>query len=358
MSVGTIDQGKLEAFLGRAIGDLSAGYGGVMVSLGAKLGLYKAMAGVGPVSAHDLAGRAGCAERYVREWLNSQAAGGYVQYHAVSDTYELSPEQAMALADEDSPFYIPHAWEVPASMWFDEPKAIEAFQTGNGIAWGDHNGRLFCGVAAFYRNSYRSSLVAQWLPALDGVVAQLEQGTMVADVGCGHGHSTLLMAEAFPQSTFIGFDAHPESVELARRNAAEAGFSDRVRFEVARAADFPRANYGLICFFDSLHDMGDPLSAARHAAKTLAPGGTVMLIEPFANDKTEDNLSTVARMYYAASTTVCCAHAISEGGHLVLGAQAGEARLAEVFRKAGLSHCRRAAETPFNLVLEFRAVVA
>lgn len=354
MSANTIDQTQLEAFLGRAIGDLSAGYGGVMVSLGAKLGLYKAMAGAGPVSARELGHRAGCAERYVREWLNSQAAGGYVQYHAISDTYELSPEQAMALADEESPFYIPHAWEVPASMWFDEPKAIEAFQTGNGIAWGDHNGRLFCGVAAFYRNSYRGSLVQQWLPALDGVVAQLEKGITVADVGCGHGHSTLLMAEAFPESKFVGFDAHPESVELARRHAAEAGLEVRVSFEIAKAADFPGEGYGLICFFDSLHDMGDPLSAARHAATKLAPDGAVMLIEPFANDKTEENLSVVARMYYAASTTVCCAHAISEGGHLVLGAQAGEARLADVFRKAGLPRCRRAAETPFNLVLEFR----
>lgn len=354
MDTPVIDQTKLESFVMRAVGDLSAGYGGVMVSLGAKLGLYKAMAGAGPISARELAARAGCAERYVREWLNAQAAGGYANYHAVSDTYELSPEQAMVLADEDSPVYIPSAWNVPASMWFDEHKAIEAFRTGKGVSWGDHDGRLFCGVAAFYRNAYRGSLVSQWLPALDGVVEQLEAGITVADVGCGHGHSTILMAEAFPHSLFCGFDVHPASIDEARRNAAEAGVAERVTFDVARAADYPDGKYGLICFFDALHDMGDPIAAAQHAAKVLAADGTVMLVEPYANDRVEDNLSPVARLYYAASTTICCAHAISDGGKLVLGAQAGEARLAEVFRKAGFTHFRRAAETPFNLILEAR----
>jgi len=354
MDAPVIDQTKLNDFLTRAVGDLSAGYGGVMVSLGSKLGLYKAMAGAGPISAKELAARTGCAERYVSEWLNSQAAGGYVGYHAVSNTYGLSPEQALVLADDESPVYLPTAWQVPASMWFDEAKAIDAFRTGKGVAWGDHDGRLFCGVAAFYRNAYRGSLVSEWLPALDGVVERLEAGTDVADIGCGHGHSTLLMAEAFPRSRFHGFDAHPASIAEARRHAAEAGLGERVAFEVARAADYPARNYGLICFFDALHDMGDPIAAARHAAKTLAPDGTVMLIEPFANDRVEDNISPVARLYYAASTTICCAHAISDGGHLVLGAQAGEARLAEVFRKAGFAHFRRAAETPFNLILEAR----
>lgn len=354
MSTPVVDQTKLEAFVMRAVGDLSAGYGGVMVSLGAKLGLYKAMAGAGPISAKELAARAGCAERYVREWLNSQAAGGYVDYHAVSDTYELSPEQAMVLADEASPVYIPNAWNVPASMWFDEDKAVQAFRTGRGVAWGDHHGRLFCGVAAFYRNAYRGSLLSQWLPALDGVIEKLEAGITVADVGCGHGHSTVLMAQAFPRSRLHGFDVHAESIEEARRVAAEAGVADRVSFEVARAVDYPGRNYGLVCFFDCLHDMGDPVAAARHAAEALAPDGTVMLVEPFANDRVEDNRSPVARLYYAASTTICCAHAMSEGGKLVLGAQAGEARLAEVFRKAGFTHFRRAAETPFNLILEAR----
>jgi len=354
MDAPIINQTKLESFLTRAIADLSAGYGGVMVSLGSKLGLYKAMAGAGPINSRELAARAGCAERYVSEWLNAQVAGGYVGYHAVSGTYELSPEQAMVLADEDSPVYIPNAWNVPASMWFDEDKAIEAFRTGKGVAWGEHHGRLYCGVAAFYRNAYRGSLLSEWLPALDGVVERLEAGIAVADVGCGHGHSTLLMAEAFPRSRFHGFDVHPASIDAARRNAADAGLSTRVTFDVTRAIDYAGRNYGLICFFDCLHDMGDPIAAARHAAEVLAPDGTVMLVEPFANDRIEDNISPVARLYYAASTTLCCAHAISEGGNLVLGAQAGEARLAEVFRKAGLTRFRRAAETPFNLILEAR----
>lgn len=354
MNAPAIDQTKLESFVMRAIGDLSAGYGGVMVSLGSKLGLYKAMAGAGPISPKELASRTSCAERYVSEWLNAQAAGGYVDYHAVSDTYELSSEQAMVLADEDSPVYIPNAWNVPASMWFDEDKAIEAFRTGKGVSWGDHHGRLYCGVAAFYRNAYRGSLLSEWLPALDGVVEQLDAGIAVADVGCGHGHSTILMAQAFPNSRFHGFDTHADSIDEARRHAADAGLAARVGFDTARAVDYHGKNYGLICFFDCLHDLGDPVAAARYAAQVLAPDGTVMLVEPFANDHVEDNISPVARLYYAASTTLCCAHAVSEGGHLVLGAQAGEARLAEVFRKAGFSRFRRAAETPFNLILEAR----
>jgi SAM-dependent methyltransferase len=354
MDTSPIDQTRLESFLARAVGDISAAYGGVMVSLGSKLGLYKAMAGAGPVSSKELAARTGCAERYVKEWLNAQAAGGYVGYHAVSDTYELSAEQAMVLADEESPVFIPHAWQVPASMWFDEGKTLEAFRTGKGVAWGEHDGRLHCGVAAFYRNGYRGSLVPQWLPALDGVVEKLQAGITVADVGCGHGHSTILMAQAFPQSRFHGFDAHGASIDEARRNAAKAGVAARVSFDVARAVDYPDQRYGLICFFDCLHDMGDPVAAARYAANVLADDGTVMLVEPFANDRLEGNLSPVARLYYAASTTICCAHAISEGGQLVLGAQAGEARLANVFRKAGFTRFRRASETPFNLILEAR----
>jgi 2-polyprenyl-3-methyl-5-hydroxy-6-metoxy-1,4-benzoquinol methylase len=324
-----------------------------MVSLGHKLGLYKAMAGAGPVSSQELATRTDCAERYVREWLNSQVAGGYVDFHAISNTYELSPEHAVVLADEQSPYFIPHAWNVPASMWHDEAKAVEAFQTGSGVAWGNHDGRLYCGVAAFYRNAYRGSLVAEWLPALDGVIGKLEAGCTVADIGCGFGHSTVLMAAAFPRSRFYGFDAHEQSIAEARRHAQEAGVGDRVTFTTQTAAGYP-GGYDLICFFDCLHDMGDPLAAARHAIEALAPDGTVMLVEPFANDRVEENISPVARIYYAASTTLCCAHSISEGGHLVLGAQAGETRIADVFRKAGFSHFRRAAETPFNLILEAR----
>lgn len=349
-----IDEAKLQAFANRAFADLTAGYTGVMVSLGSKLGLYAAMAGAGPLSVREIATRADCAERYVREWLNAQAAGGYIAYHAASETYELLPEQAAVLADEDSPAYIPHAWNVPASMWFDEAKAIDAFRTGNGIAWGDHDHRLSCGSAAFYRNGYRASLVAEWLPALDGVVEQLEAGIDVADVGCGHGHSTLLMAQAFPNSRFHGFDTHPASLDEARQNIRSAGLFDRVEYALARADDYPDHGYGLICFFDILHDLGDPLAAARHAAKVLAQGGTVLLVEPFAHDHVRDNLTPVAQLYYSASTMICTAHAISEGGYMVLGAQAGQARLADIFRKAGFTHFRRAAETPFNLIFEIR----
>ena len=350
----TFDSAKLDALVTRAMGDLSAGYGGIMISLGHRLGLFKAMAGAGPLSSHELAARAGCAERYVREWLNAQFAGGYVAYHPVSNTYELTPEQAKVLADEDSPAFIPNAWAVPASMWADEDLAVEAFRTGNGIPWGDHDGRLACGVASFYRNAYKASLIAEWLPALDGVAEKLTAGGLVADIGCGHGHSTTLMAKAFPASRFHGYDTHDKSLEEARKVAEEAGVAGRTVFAPARANAYPGTGYDLICFFDALHDMGDPVAAAAHAAKALAPGGTVMLVEPFANDRTEDNVSPVARIYYAASTTICCAHAISDGGHLVLGAQAGEERLADVFRRAGFTHFRRAFETPFNLVLEAR----
>jgi ubiquinone/menaquinone biosynthesis C-methylase UbiE len=349
-----IDPVKLDALLTRAVGDISAGYGGVMISIGNRLGLYKAMAGAGPLTSRELASRAHCAERYVREWLNSQVAGGYVAYHKISDSYELTPEQAYVLADEDSPVFMPNAWNVPASMWADEDKAVEAFRTGNGIPWGDHDGRLFCGVAAFYRNGYKASLVPDWLPTLDGVVQKLKAGAKVADIGCGHGHSTVLMAEAFPASQFTGFDAHRDSVAEARNVARKVGVAERTTFTTARANEYPGTGYDLICFFDALHDMGDPVAAATHAAKALAKDGTVMLVEPFANDSIADNISPVARMYYAASTTICVAHAISEGGRMALGAQAGEARLAEVFRKAGFTRFRKAKETPFNMILEAR----
>jgi SAM-dependent methyltransferase len=349
-----IDSAKLDALVARAVTDLSAGYGGVMVSLGHRLGLYKAMAGAGPISSRELAARAGCAERYVREWLNAQVAGGYVAYHTVSGTYELTPEQALVLADEHSPVFMPNAWNVPASMWADEDKAVEAFRTGKGIRWGDHDGRLVCGSAAFFRNAYRDSLVPQWLPALDGVVNKLKAGARVADIGCGHGHSTVMMAEAFPQSEFRGFDTHPDSVAMAQMVAADAGVAGRTTFAAARADNYPGTGYDLICFFDSLHDMGDPVAAATHAASAIAPDGNVLLVEPFANDRVEDNISPVARLYYAASTTICCAHAIAEGGRMVLGAQAGEGRLADIFRKAGFTRFRRALATPFNLILEAR----
>jgi SAM-dependent methyltransferase len=349
-----INQEKLNDFVGKMVGELSVGYGGVMASLGDKLGLYKAMKGAGPVSSGELARRTGCAERYVREWLNSQAAAGYVDYHPRSATYELTPEQAYVLADEDSPVYLTPAFQVVASMWADEEKALAAFRTGQGVSWNDHDERLYCGVAAFYRNAYRGSLVSEWLPSLDGVVEKLEKGATVADVGCGHGHSTVLMAQAWPNSRFWGFDGHQGSVEAARKLAAEAGVADRVTFEVADAAGYPELGYDLICFFDCLHDMGRPVAAAAHARKALARDGTVMLVEPYAGDRVQDNINPVGRIYYSASTTMCTAHAISENGTHVLGAQAGQAQLASVIEKAGFRRFRKAMQTPFNLILEAR----
>jgi SAM-dependent methyltransferase len=349
-----LDEARYEAFIGQVLGDLAACYGGVMVSLGDRLGLYDALNGAGPLTSDEVAERTGCAERYVREWLNSQAAGGYLDYDPDAATYELPPEHAAVLADVDSPTLLTPAFNVPASMWLDEDQAVRAFRTGEGVPWGAHHDRLFCGIAAFYRNAYRGTLVPHWLPALDGVVERLEAGATVADVGCGHGHSTVLMAEAFPNSRFHGYDVHEASIAAARANAVEAGVADRVTFTVATATGYTEQGFDLVCFFDCLHDMGDPVGAARHARAALAEGGTVMLVEPYAADAVEDNAGPVGRLYYAASTVLCCAHAISEDGHDALGAQAGEERLAAVFAEAGYGHWRRAAETPFNLILEAR----
>jgi ubiquinone/menaquinone biosynthesis C-methylase UbiE len=352
-SIMKIDERKLNEFVEKTVNDLAAGYGGVMTVLGHKLGLYKAMAGAGPLDSSEIARRSGCAERYVREWLNSQAAAGYIIYHPTSASYELTAEQALVLADDESPVFMPPAWEVPASMFFDEAKTLDAFRTGKGVAWDEHNERLFCGVAAFYRNGYRNSLVREWLPALRGVEEKLRAGAKVADVGCGHGYSTMLMAEAFPQSRFWGFDYHEQSIESARSHARDKDFN--VSFEVANATSYPTEGFDLICFFDCLHDMGDPVGAARHAKRALADDGTVMLVEPFAQDDVQENLNVVGRLYYSASTTLCCAHSLSEAGAAALGAQAGEARLASVFRKAGFGAFRRAKATTFNLILEAKA---
>ena len=349
-----IDQAKFEAFLAQAFGELAACYGGVMVSLGDRLGLYDTLNGAGPLTSAAVAERSGCAERYVREWLDSQAAGGYLEYDPEAGTYELPPEHAAVLADRDSPTLLTPAFNVPASMWHDEEQAIRAFRTGEGVPWGAHHDRLYCGVAAFYRNAYRSTLVPHWLPALDGVVERLEAGAKVADVGCGHGHSTVLMAQAYPNSHFYGYEPHGESIAAARKNAVEAGVVDRVTFATATATDYAEDGFDLICFFDCLHDMGDPVAAARHARSALVHDGTVMLVEPYAADAVQDNAGPIGRLYYSASTTLCCAHAVSENGHDALGAQAGETRLAGVFAKAGFRHWRRATETPFNLVLEAR----
>jgi SAM-dependent methyltransferase len=343
-----------EAFVDRAFADLAACYGGVMVSIGHKLGLYRALAGQGPLSSHELAARSGCEERYVREWLNSQVAGGYLDYHEQSETYELPSEHVPVLADEGSPMFLPPAFDVPGSMWFDQKRTLEAFRTGDGIPWGEHDGRLYCGVAVFYRNAYGASLVPEWLPALDGVVEKLQRGALVADVGCGHGHSTVLVASAFERSHFVGFDTHDASLEAARANAEAAGVAERVDFQRADAGSYSGADYDLICFFDTLHDLGDPVGAARRAYEALADDGTLMVVEPFAGDAVPDNLGPVGHLYYSASTALCVPHSRSEDVGLALGAQAGPARLAAVFQEAGFRSIRRAHETPFNIVLEVR----
>lgn len=349
-----IDEAKLLTFVNRAVEDLAAGYLGVMVSLGARLGLYAALAAEDALTSAELAERTGCAERYVRDWLSAQAAAGYVQYRPESQTFALSPEQAAVLAHEGSPFYMPAAWSTPAAMWADEAKALHAFRTGEGIAWGDHSSRLAHGTASFYRNSYRASLVPEWLPGMSGAVEALDRGIHVADVGAGHGHSTVLMAEAFPASRFYKFDSHEASVREARHNADAAGVAERATFAVSRADEYPRLGYGLICFFDALHDMGDPVGALRHAEAALAPGGSLLLVEPNAGDRLEDNLNVVGQSYYAASSMICTAHALADGGELVLGAQAGLTRLTQVLGDGGFPNVRVVARTPFNLVIEAR----
>lgn len=351
----TVDETKLNHFVEHAFYDLSAGYMGVMMSLGYKLGLYRALAEAGPQTAEELARRSQCDPRYVREWLNSQVAGQYLDYQPDSRRYQMTPEQAVVLADENSPYFMPHAWNVPASMWFDEDKTLATFRDGSGLSWGDHEPRMSCGSAAFFRNGYRASIVQHWLPALSGVVKKLQAGINVADVGCGHGHSTIIMAKAFPNSRFYGYDAHAESIATAQDNAVKAGVADRVHFEIATAHDVPNRQYGLLCYFDSLHDMGDPVGAAAHARTTLAADASVMLVEPYAADKLEDNINPIGRLFYAASTTICCAHSKSEPVGLALGAQAGEVRLNQVFADAGFQDLRRAVETPFNLVFEAKA---
>jgi len=343
-----------ETFLERALADLAACYGGVMVSTGHRLGLYRALAGKGPVSSAGLAGWTGCDERYVREWLNSQVAGGYLDYHEETNKYELPPEHVPVLADEESPAFLPPAFEIPASLWFDQERTIEAFRSGDGVPWGDHDERLHHGVSIFYRNAYRASLVPEWLPALDGVVEKLERGARVADVGCGHGHSTVLMASAFERSRFVGIDTHAASLEAARDHAEAAGVAAQVDFRGADAGSYPGGGYDLICFFDAFHDLGDPVGAARRAYEALADDGTLMVVEPFAGDDVPENIGTVARLYYSASTAICVPHSRSEAVGLALGAQAGPARLAEVLREAGFGSVRVAYEGPFNIVLEAR----
>jgi SAM-dependent methyltransferase len=354
MSATAIDEAKLEAFMHKAVGDMGAIISAPLMVIGEKLGLYRAMAGAGPLTSQQVAERAGAGERYVREWLANQAAGGYVSYDPDADTFTLPDEHALALADEDSPFYILGVFESIASLYADEEKILEAFRTGAGFGWHEHDHRLFRGTERFFRPGYRAHLVSEWLPSLDGVADKLERGARVADVGCGHGASTVIMAKAFPNSEFVGFDYHAPSIERAREAADEAGVADRIRFEVAAAKEFPGRGYDLVSVFDCLHDMGDPVGASAHVLETLDADGTWMIVEPMAGDDLASNLNPVGRVFYGASTVICTPASLAQEVGLALGAQAGEARLREVVTQAGFTRFRRAAETPFNLILEAR----
>jgi SAM-dependent methyltransferase len=354
MSTAGIDEAKLEAFMGQAVTDMGAIISAPLMVIGEKLGLYKAMAGAGPLTSEEVAKRSGAAERYVREWLGNQAAGGYVTYDPESDRYTLPDEQALALADEDSPFYILGVYDSIASLYADEDQILEAFRSGKGMGWHEHDHRLFRGTERFFRPGYRANLVSEWIPALEGVQEKLERGAKVADVGCGHGASTVIMAEAFPNSEFFGFDYHVPSIERAREAAREAGVEDRITFAVASAKDYPGSGYDLVCVFDCLHDMGDPVGASAHVLQTLDKDGSWMIVEPFANDRVEENLNPVGRVFYGASTVICTPASLSQEVGLALGAQAGEARLTDVLEEGGFTRVRRATETPFNLILEAR----
>ncbi len=338
----------------RAVDEVGATLNAALVVMGDKLGLYRALAGAGPLSPADLAERTGTAERYVREWLNAQAAGGFVEYDPESGHYTLPPEQAVALTDEESPAYLPGFFQMALGSVIDSPRIAEAARSGEGFGWHEHDHDVHEGCERFFRPGYNANLVSSWLPALDGVVAKLEHGARVADIGCGHGASTILMAQAFPQSTFVGSDYHEGSIETARTRAEQAGVADRVRFETASAATHPGEGYDLVTMFDCLHDMGDPVGAARQVRELLAPDGTWMIVEPAAGDRVEDNLNPIGRAYYGFSTLLCTPASLSQEVGLALGAQAGEARIREVVESAGFSHFRRVAETPFNLVFEAR----
>jgi len=349
-----VDQTKLHEFIMKAVGEMGAAMNAALILVGDKLGLYKAMAGSGPLTSSEVATKTGTHERYVREWLASQAAGGFITYDPTTKRYNLPAEQAMALADESSPVFLPGFFEIVEACIKDVPKITDAFKSGKGVGWHEHDGCLFTGTEKFFRPNYRAHLVNEWIPALGDVEAKLKAGASVADVGCGLGTSTILMAQAYPKSKFVGFDYHPRSIELAREAAQKAGVSDRVKFEVAKAKDFPGKGYQLVAFFDCLHDMGDPEGAARHVLQSLDANGTWMIVEPFANDKLEDNLNPIGRVFYGASTMLCTPASVSQEVGLALGAQAGEGRLTSVLKSAGFKRVRRAAETPFNIVLEAR----
>lgn len=347
-------QERIEAFTGKVLQDLGGAWSAALVVLGDRLGLWKGMRGAGGLTPAALAGRTRTDERYVREWLNAQAAAGYVTYDSTARTYALPDEHAAVVADEDSGFNMLGGFDTVLAASKAEPEIRERFRTGHGFGWHEHDCSLFPATARFFRPSYLSNLTSQWIPALEGVEEKLNTGAKVADVGCGHGISTILMAKAYPNSEFFGFDYHQGSVESARRNAIDAGVDERVRFGRGAAKDFAAGDYDLVCFFDCLHDMGDPAGAASHVASTLATDGTWMIVEPFAGDNPEDNHNPIGRLYYSASTLLCTPASRSQEVGLALGAQAGETRLREVISRGGFRRIRRATASPFNLVLEAR----
>jgi SAM-dependent methyltransferase len=348
-----IDEARLTAFLNRFVGDLGATMAAGNIVVGDRLGLYRALAG-GPLRPQELAERTGTAPRYVEEWLRGQAAGGYVEYDPQAGTYHLTEEQAFALTNPDGPVFVPGAFQLAVGALRAEPQIAGAFRSGEGVGWHTHDDGVFAGCERFFRPGYSANLVASWLPALDGVVEKLRAGGRIADIGCGHGASSLLMAAEFPHATVDASDYHAESVAAARKRAAEEGFDDRVRFEVASAQTFSGGPYDLVTTFDALHDMGDPLGAAKHVREHLADGGTWMIVEPYAGATVSDNLNPVGRLYYSFSTFLCVPNALSQEGGYALGAQAGEEPVRRLTADAGFSSFRRIAETPFNIVYEAR----
>jgi len=349
-----IDSEKLNEFLGKAIVDFGATFHAALVRVGDKLGLYKALAAGGPQTPAELAKRTETTERYVREWLCNQAAGGYVTYDSQTGKFLLSEEQTFTLADENSPAFLPGMFQVALAAVKAEEQITERFKTGKGMGWHEHHPELFVGTERFFRPGYAANLIGSWIPALEGVKEKLERGGTVADVGCGLGASTILMAKSYPNSTFFGFDYHDKSIETARQRAKDAGVGDRIQFKTAKAKDYPGKDYDFVTFFDCLHDMGDPVGAAAQVRSTLKNDGTWMIVEPSAGDKIEDNLHPIGRAFYGASTLLCTPASLSQEVGLALGAQAGEKKLKEVITAGGFKRFRRATQTPFNLIFEAR----
>ncbi len=349
-----LDMEKLHEFLGRALVDFGATFHAALVRIGDRLGLYKGLAAGGPQTPAELAKRTGTVERYVREWASCQAAGGYISYDAATGKFYLTEEQAFAMADDTSPAFMPGAFQVALAATKAEEQLAERFKNGNGLGWHEHHHGVFEGTERFFRPGYAANLLSAWIPALDGVHEKLKSGARVADVGCGLGASTILMARAYPNSEFIGFDYHEKSIETARDRAKSAGAGDNVKFEVSMAKNYPGKDYDFVTFFDCLHDMGDPAGASQHVHSTLKKDGTWMIVEPFAGDSLEENLNPVGRAFYGASTLLCTPASLSQEVGLALGAQAGEARLKQVVTSGGFTRFRRATETPFNLIFEAR----